>query len=39
MAETTSCGRLDGILFVSEIFVATIEQKNKEVDEYDRHRM
>ena len=29
----------DGRLLVSAIFVPTIEQKDKEVDEYDRHIM
>lgn len=30
---------VDGILSISEIFWPTIEQKIKEVGEYDRHRM
>lgn len=30
---------LDGILYVLEIFVPTIEQKYKEANEYDRHKM
>ena len=29
----------DGRLSVLEISVPTIEQKNKEADDYDRHRM
>ena len=30
---------VDGILSVSERSVTTIERKDKEVNEYDRHRM
>ena len=29
----------DGRLSISEIFVPTIEQKDKEADEYDGHKM